>query len=1432
MSPPPIHEPNAPAQQENQTPEQQSSLEQNPTCVQPKTLKQRIWQMFKLCTRIIVYVPLSLLVLTALLLGTEIGSRISVGLADKFVPDLALTYTSGSLNKDLTLAHASWSMDGIKVELKDLHLAWQPTCLLQKQLCVNALTASQIDVNIDTETLSAGGAETDVPPENAEPSELVLPFGIKLDSAELNNINISVDKMRFSANHIQTAATWFAEGLTVEQLSSEGLAVLIPTDDSPAPDTPDTTPQGAGTQTTGTQVTYTQITGTQVTGTKAAKTTTAAETTSAAATPPQPETEKSATAVVATSAKASTEKPIADKQTDENANKQASSEEWALAHLPQVFMPFPVDVKHLNLDNSRLQIGPREDLFSHIELQGQFAKYQLTLEKLLLAHSYGEVSVVGQLALEQDYPLALEVKANVTQVAELPELTHQQLNLTLSQSIGQLGIHALAKGDVDFSLNGQLTLKDPTLPYKVKLEKARAQWPLQHAEYLVSDLNLDSQGSLTQQAATLNGNVTTPFHKVLAISSELHHQDAKLDIKQFIAKGELGSVDVTGELDYAKAITWKAKVLLDNLKLQEITLPETAQTPETTAKKDSKAPSTNTDKPAPATANAPAPATTTATTTATTNANAKATTSATSSLPNSLISGQLQTTGRLLDKQWQVALTDTQLSGTMQGYPFDITADVSINDKLYISAKGVNAKVLGSTLTLAGETNKTWNIEGKLQVPDFGLWLPQASGQLQADINVTGDEKHPQLELTAQLVDLVHQNIKLRESTLKAYYKPLDAHEFALSLKSKALQLGSQSLDTVILGSKGDIQNQKLTLSATGDLGLELGVSSQYDMKKSQLKAQVNKINLATPVGRWEIDKDIFIAWDQNKSKGNISPFCLVNPNSQVCLDNQVTIGKTGDAQISYAGNLGKLLVPVLPDNMQWDGSSSLLANFAWAAGRKPTANVDFNFTPGSIKLKRAKNREVTIKYQQLALKANLDAKRLTSTINFESEAVASWQSEFTVNVTPDRALSGYANIKQINLQPLGEFFPQLNTLEGLLTSKLNFAGTLDAPEVSGNVSLTQGALALTANPTLVNKIDMSMDLGGQQASLKGRWMMGTGLSRVTGDMRWPQGQFSGELAIKGDKLAVIQPPLALLDVSPDLTIAFSSQQLEVKGVVDVPSGNIKIVQLAEGGVALSEDVVFDDSIAAAQPKASPYAIVADLNINVGNDLKVDGMGLKGKLQGTLKLQQQAFRPPLLFGDIKVKQGSYKFMGQTLKIRTGEVQFVGPTSVPNLNIEAIREIKSEDLVAGVRVTGTPARPVVTLFSNPAKEQAEILSYIIKGSGFNSSNNEQNNSLMMGAALGLSSQVGGGGAINNIGNTAAGIIEEFGFSNVQLDTNDEGRVAISGFIGDNLMVKYGVGVFNPGYEMTVRYYLLSQLYLETVSGTLGQSLDIYYNFNIK
>lgn len=1340
------------------------------------------WRGFKLITRLLIYIPLTLLVLVALLLGTEIGSRISVGLADKFVPGLELAYGEGTLNQDLRLSHLAWSMKGISINAQDVHLVWQPVCFLQKQLCINELTTGLLAVNVDTQALGEDSVE-ETPPET-EPSELVLPITIILGNAVLNAIDIKVDDMRFAAKRISTQAQWLTSGLTLDTLVSDGLSVLIPSGESSAVNT------------TSTIANATNAIGenTKINSANPAKSEQAnPEKTRGITENPQTQTTAKTTATESTT--------VNDSSKINDSNTDKADDTWALAALPPVFMPFPLQVDELSLHNTRLQIGERVDEVSQANLRGSFHQYQLNLTQLDIAHTDGTLSLKGDLALTQDYPLNIKADIQLNQLPELPELSGQQLSLSLGNSVGQLAIDANAKGDADFALKGEITLSDATLPYSFHLSEGRLQWPLKTPLYLVDSLALETQGNLKEQSAKLSANLVTPYHSVLAIATDVLHKNSTLIINQFDASGDIGQVGVTGELGYQDAVSWKANVLLNELKLQAITLPN-----DSTGSTDKAGEVANTEKTA-----STAPAT---------------------ELPTSLISGRLQTQGKLQDAHWQVALTDTQLSGKLQGYTFDINGDVSLNDALHLSSNGLNANVLGTTLTLSGAANRNWDLNAELQVPDFGLWLPDASGQLQANITVSGDEKQPKVNVVSHIANVKYQDFNILESNLSGNYQPLAAHKFDLSLTANTLTLAGQKLASVVLVANGDISAQSLTFKATGDLGVDTEINSQFDQKKSRLNADISRININTPVGEWQLDKAIHIAWDQAKAKGSISDFCLLNPNSRLCLNNEVNLGNKGQAQISYSGNPGKLLQPTLPSNMRWDGAADMLANLAWAPKSKPTADVKLAFSPGSIKLKRAKNREVTINYELFQLDAILDAKKLATNITFESKGVASWQSALDINVTPDRALSGYAAIKHIDLQPFGEFFPQLDTVQGLLTSQLKFSGNLDEPHVAGDIALTQGALSLTANPTLINKIDMGIRLGGQQADIKGRWMMGDGLARLTGSMQWPQGQFSGEMAIQGENLAVIQPPLALLDVSPDVTLRFDSKQLELKGKIAIPSGNIKIVQLAEGGVATSNDVVFTDSIAAAEVKTSPYAVIADLNIVVGNKLNIDGMGLKGNLQGTLLLQQQAFRPPLLFGDVKVKNGSYKFMGQTLKIRTGEVQFVGPTSVPNLNIEAIREIKSEDVTAGVRVTGTPMRPVVTLFSNPAKEQAEILSYIIKGSGFNNTNNEQNNSLMMGAALGLSSQVGGGGAINNIGNTATGLIEEFGFSNVQLDTNDEGRVAISGFIGENLMVKYGVGVFNPGYEMTVRYYLLSQLYLETVSGTLGQSLDIYYNFNIQ
>ncbi len=67
--------------------------------------------------------------------------------------------------------------------------------------------------------------------------------------------------------------------------------------------------------------------------------------------------------------------------------------------------------------------------------------------------------------------------------------------------------------------------------------------------------------------------------------------------------------------------------------------------------------------------------------------------------------------------------------------------------------------------------------------------------------------------------------------------------------------------------------------------------------------------------------------------------------------------------------------------------------------------------------------------------------------------------------------------------------------------------------------------------------------------------------------------------------------------------------------------------------------------------------------------------------------------------------------------------------------------------------------------------------------------------------------------------------------LQLDTagsGEDSQVTVSGYIMPGLQVKYGVGIFKPLGEFTVRYRLMKDLYLEGVSG-VESAVDLLYQF---
>jgi translocation and assembly module TamB len=299
-----------------------------------------------------------------------------------------------------------------------------------------------------------------------------------------------------------------------------------------------------------------------------------------------------------------------------------------------------------------------------------------------------------------------------------------------------------------------------------------------------------------------------------------------------------------------------------------------------------------------------------------------------------------------------------------------------------------------------------------------------------------------------------------------------------------------------------------------------------------------------------------------------------------------------------------------------------------------------------------------------------------------------------------------------------------------------------------------------------------------------------------------------------------------------------------VRGQVKVPWARLEIGQIPPSATSPSPDEVIitrrDERRARREAtraeKAGAGEDTADalasagmatsiqVELVLGPDMDLKAYGLETGLDGRLQVRQSS-GPVQLFGEVSLVGGRFRAYGQDLRIRQGQLLFSGPADQPLLQFEAIRnEDKTQDgVIAGLRVSGSASAPSLSVFSEPAMEESRALSYLLRGRAPNDT--ESDNSALTSALIGLSLSRTGG-AIGQVG-------EVFGIGDLALDTagsGDESEVVVSGQLSDDLRVSYGVGVFEPIAELTLRYTLWRNLYLQAVSGA-AQAVDLVYSFSL-
>ena len=137
----------------------------------------------------------------------------------------------------------------------------------------------------------------------------------------------------------------------------------------------------------------------------------------------------------------------------------------------------------------------------------------------------------------------------------------------------------------------------------------------------------------------------------------------------------------------------------------------------------------------------------------------------------------------------------------------------------------------------------------------------------------------------------------------------------------------------------------------------------------------------------------------------------------------------------------------------------------------------------------------------------------------------------------------------------------------------------------------------------------------------------------------------------------------------------------------------------------------------------------------LGDDVRIDGYGLTGRLGGAIEITEKPGEPTVATGELRVVEGVYEAYGQQLEIETGRVVFAGgPITEPGVDIRAVRR-PAEGIVVGARVRGRLAAPELSLFSEPPMPQQEQLSYLVLGRPLDDASASES-SAMSSAALAL------------------------------------------------------------------------------------------------
>jgi translocation and assembly module TamB len=786
-----------------------------------------------------------------------------------------------------------------------------------------------------------------------------------------------------------------------------------------------------------------------------------------------------------------------------------------------------------------------------------------------------------------------------------------------------------------------------------------------------------------------------------------------------------------------------------------------------------------------------------------------------------------RSSGMLFDERVRMEIHLDSLAGELRSYPLQANGTISLDGDNY-TVDRFFLETGGSTLEATGRIGDTIDLRLTLHSSDLTALWPDVSGSMRAAAAVQGNRRQPVFRL-----DLAGERLSLNDVFIGGLIVDAGGHlspkgEIRASIRADELRMPGGQLAFLHLDMQGVTENHRLRMEAAGK---ETGALLEFagGLRDKTWEGRIDRADIvAGRFGNWQLSEPGALRLAGREIL--LERTCLRGVESaMVCLAGE----HDPDGPWQAEGEISSLPLSLLPiEHNRFQDIRGRLAGTVIVEGDGAAilgGRLDLATTGASLLLALPEGNSLhRLTWRDNSLHAVYEGGLLTATVkSILQDGSFMHLSAAITDVHPvpfsleGAHVDGFLEVSVQDLEPLAALtYPNFEP-SGSLRGNLVFIGPVSGPEVRGAAELVQGKVSVLPLGITVEGLKMSMEAMDGALGFHLSALSGDGELLVDTKFSWPRKPDEPiTAAITGDRFELINVPEIRLWVSPDLRVTVRPGQAELKGTIKVPEALIAPRNLT-GTVSPSRDVVIIGD--GADQEQQGWSLYADVMVVAGENVRIDSFGLRGKVDGQLRVVDLPSKPVIGEGSLHVKEGIFVFYGRGVRIETGRLLFSGGP-IDNPGIEVRAENTSSGATTGIQVSGFLQEPEISFYSSPPMTEDQIITRLLMNTSLIGASGEDG-----GFLGGITEDTG----LDKLSATVQEIRESLHVDDIRIErgqASEDLSLVIGTWLTPSLYISYGKNLLKESGSFNTRYRLGRGFFLETETGSTQSGADLKYELD--